>query len=538
MLKKKIIIYLLLGICAIGETDKNLIELAIRSSKNGKFELSNKYVESYIKRKKDAVLDYAYLIYGYNLLNLRNYNSAIEKFKLIIKKFPLSQYSKDSYFFIIYAYIKTENPASALIYYKEFKNKFGKDLQLEKHIGIRFLEDGFFYFETGNYQGAEDQFNLILKEFEDRFLIVWSNYYLGLIEFEKNNFKKAEEYFKKVLELGEGDIYFDSILKIGDCYFNLGEYEIAENYYIQLKENKKFSQWAQFQIAMIEKNRGNIEKSIEILNNIDYKEDDELKFNVLYEKANNYIFIENWDEAEKILNNILNELTEIKKISEIYFKLGILNFNKKNFDNSIIFLKKASLTDDDSIKEKSLFLLGYIYYLKMSFNEAFNWWDELKNRYPKSLFIPKILLLKGKFFYRNNKLQEAEGTFKELFEKNMDEESLSYLVDILIKEKKFNEGEIYIERFMEKKKNSEFEFLLGKIFYLKGELDKAKEIFENLKIENPIIKAELTYYLGEIYKKEGDIEKAKEKFREVLKLYGQFKKWKELSQNSLKELAK
>jgi TolA-binding protein len=255
---------------------------------------------------------------------------------------------------------------------------------------LRFLEKGIFYFKKRNYEEAEKNLNLILNEFEDEFLNLWSNYYIGLIEFEKNNFEKAKEYFGKVIEEGKGDIYYDSKLKIGDCYFNLGEYETAEKYYYQLKENDKFFQWAKFQIARIEKSRGNIEKSIEILNEIDYKEDKELKFNVLYEKSNNYIFLEKWDEAEKILNDILNEYPQSDKIPEIYFKLGTLNFNKKDFDNSIIFFKKANLIGENSIKEKSLFFLGYIYYIKKDFNQAFNYWDELKNKFPESSFIPAI----------------------------------------------------------------------------------------------------------------------------------------------------
>ncbi len=389
MLKKKVILYLLLTISAIGETGKNFLKLAIESSKKGEFKLSNKYLEDYIARKKEF-LDYAYLTYGYNLLNLGNYNSAIEKFEIIIKRFPLSQYLKESYLFLIITNLKINHTDCALKYYKEFKDKFGENLEIKKQIGMKFLEDGISYFKNRNYEEAENKFNLILSEFEDKFLLLWSNYYLGIIEFEKNNFKKAKEYFEKVIEEGDGEIYFDSILKIGDCYFNLGEYETAENYYNQLKENEKFFQWAKFQIAKIEKSRGNIEKSIEILNSIDCKQDYELKFNVLYEKANNYIFLEKWDEAEKNLNDILIEFSENNKISEIYFKLGILNFNEKNFDNAVFFLKKAELIGENSIKEKSLFFLGYIYYIKKDFNEAFNWWDKLKNKFPESSFFAVI----------------------------------------------------------------------------------------------------------------------------------------------------
>ncbi|MCM8803889.1 MAG: tetratricopeptide repeat protein [Candidatus Omnitrophica bacterium] len=542
MLKKQIILYLLLTLCAIGETTKNYLKLAITSSEKGYFDLSNKYLDEYIASGKEELLDYIHLLYGYNLLNLEKYIQAIEKFEIIIKKFPLSPYLKNAYLFLISTYLKIKNHLSALKYYKEYKDKFGQDIEIEKQIGFKFLQEGITYFKNNNFQYAKDNFCLILEEFKDENLILWSNYYLGLIEFQTNNFENAQIYFEKVIISGKGEIYFDSKLKIGDCYFNKGEYGLAENYYRELIEgNTIFSQWAKFQIAMIEKRRGNLSKAMEILDSINYNEDINLKFNVLNEKVNIYLLLENYIESEKILNLMLKEFSDTKQMEEIYFKLGVVNFNKKEFDKSILFFKKSiEIAKEDSIKEKDYFFIGYINYIKCNFEESLNYWDILKKDYPKSSFIPQILYMEGKKFYGDNKIREAEIIFKEILEKNTPyyEESITYLIEILIKEKKLEEGEFYAFNFLGKKYDKYINFLLGKIYYLKQDNKKAKDIFENLEIENPLTKAELTYYLGDIYNKEGNIEKAKEKFIEVISLYPQFKEWKEKAEKSLKEIRK
>lgn len=540
MLKKKILLYLLLTILGIGETVDEYLKIAITSSEKGYFEISNKYLQKYIESGDEKFLDYAYLLYGYNLLKLEDYSSAIEKFEIIIKRFPLSPYLKSSYIYLITSYLKTGNSHSAFRYYKDYIKKFDKDKEMERQIGIAIFEEGISDYKIKKFLDAKEKFNLIINEIEDNELNLWANYYLGLIEFQMNNFKNAEEYFKKVIPEAKGEIFLDSELKIGDCYFNMGDYENAENFYREVIKNDGsiFSQWAKFQIAMIEKRKGNMKKSEEILNTIDYSKDIDLKFNVLNEKSNIYIFNENWDEAEKVLNQIINEFSDKRDLSEILFKTGIVNFNKKDYKKAIDFFEKAKESEEKSIKEKSIFFIGYINYLNGNFEEALKFWEIIENQYEESSFLPRILFLKGRYFYEKNKFKECEDVFKKIIEKETPyyEESYSYLVDVLIKEKKFEEAELLLKNFLEKKREPKFEFLLGKIFYLKGNKEKAKEIFENLKIENPVIKAEMSYYLGEIYKKEGNLEKAKEKFIEVISLYPQFKEWKELSENSLKEL--
>jgi len=543
MLKKQIFLYLLLTLIGIGETSKDYLKFAITSSENGFYELSNRYIEEYIGSGEKDYIDYAYLLYGYNLLKLEKYDKAIEKFEIIIKWFPLSQYLKNAYHFLIPAYLKLDHIDLSLNSYSEYKIKFGPDENIEKQLSEKIFEKGLNLFKSKKISEAEGFFYLILNDFKNKDLTVWANYYIGICEFLSGNFSKAKEYFERVLKEGKGDMLSDSKLKIGDCYLNLQNYEEAEKYYRELlEENSVFSQWAKFQLAMIEKRKGDLLKSIEILNDIEFKGETDLAFNVLNEKANIYTLLENWEKAEENLISIINKFPDKKEIPEIYFKIGIINFNKKDFERSIFYLKKAiDSAKENSIREKAVFFAGYVNYIKGDFNECFKFWEILIKEYPESSFILQISFLKGKKFYKDNNLKEAEKYFKEIVEKNNTpyyEEAITYLIEILIKEEKLTEGEVYAKKFLENKKDNYIEFLSGKIYYLKEDYEKAKDIFENLKIDNPVIKAEMNFYLGKIYQKNGNIEKAKEKFLEVITLYPQFKEWKEKSEKSLKELKK
>lgn len=542
MLKKSISLYLLLILFGIGENKVNYLKLAITSSEKSFYELSNKYLEQYIASGEKEHLDYVYLLYGYNLIKLENYDQAIKKFEIIIKEFPLSQYLKNAYLFLFLIYLKTDRIDSAINLYKEYREKFDIDENIEKQIGEKILQKGIELFKNKNIQDAKKYFSLITEKFKQKDLILWANYYYGLCEYQESNFLNAKDYFEKVIISGKGDIVSDSKLKLGDCYFNVREYEIAEKYYNELlNENSIFSQWAKFQLAIIEKRKGEIIKSLEILDGIDFGNDLNLMFKVLDEKANIYILLERWKEGEDILNLLINKFPSTKEIAEIYFKLGIVNFNKNEYDKSILFFKRAiELSQEDSIKEKSLFYIGYINYIKRDFNISFKYWQDLIEKYPESSFISQIYFLKGKKFYNENNQKQAEKFFKEVIKKDNSykEQAITYLIEILINQDKLLEAENYAKEFLEKKQDKYINFLLGKIYYLQADYEKSKGIFENLNIDNPVFKVEKNFYLGKIYQKQGNIEKAKEKFIEIISLYPQHKEWKEKAEKSLKELKK
>lgn len=543
MPKKIICLILLLNIWVIGETSKDFLKLAITSSEKGFFDLSNKYLEEYIAKEKEN-LDYAYLLYGYNFIKLENYTQAIEKFKVIIEKFPLSPYLKDVYLFIIPAYLKRGDIFSAVEYYRDFKKKWKKDKELENQICQVLLDKGISLFKEKKYQESYQILNLICEEFsENIYFIDWTYYYKGLIEFELNRFSSAREYFLKVSPSSEKKIFLDSRLKIGDCYFNEKDYEKAENYYKELLKYPEtiFSQWAKFQLAIIEKRKGNYENSKKLLKEIDYKQDENLKFNVLNEIANIEILVENLENAERVLKKILEEFPE-KELSEIYFKLGNINFNKRDFEKSKYYFKKViDDSKDKSLIEKSLFLTGYIYYLEKKFQEAETTWEILKKEYPESLFIEQVLFLCGKRFYENNNLEKAEEIFYSLIKNPSSSyyrESSFFLLEILIKRNKLSGAENLAREYLRENDDKKVKFLLGKILYLSEKFNQAREIFENLQIDNVALKAEMSYYLASIYKKQGEIEKAKEKYIEIISLYPQFKEWKEIAEMELKELKK
>lgn len=541
MLKKLCILCLLLGVWAIGETDLNLLKLAITSWEKGFTDLSIKYLEEFIASNPSKYIDYAHLLYGHNLIKEGKYKEGIEKLEILIHKFPLSPYVPDAYKLIIFANLKIDNILKSIELYKEFEKNFGKNPEIENSLTFTLLEKGIESFKNKDFKKSKFYFSLINENFQNSELIDKTNYFLGLIEFEDNNFNLAKEYFLKTIKSNQKEISLNSYLKLGDCYFNLKDYENAEKYYREI-ENKDgiFSEWARYQLSLIEKRKGNIERSLELLNKIDYTGDENLKFLVLNEKSSIYILKENWDKAKEILFMILKETKDEKIRKQVYFKLGIVEFNLKNYEESIVYFDKVIDSKNGNIeKERGLFLKGYIYYLKNDKEIAFKIWDRLKLEFPDSIFLPQILFLKGKKLFEDNKLQEAEQVLKEYinFEKNtFNKEAHFYLIEILIKEGKLEESEEYVRKILTKEKDIQAEFYLGKILFLKGNLKEAESILKDLNIKNQLLKVECLYYLGEIYRNQKNFEKAREKFIEIISLYPQYKEWKEKAEKSLQSI--
>ncbi|MGL5000881.1 MAG: tetratricopeptide repeat protein, partial [Cetobacterium sp.] len=81
----------------------------------------------------------------------------------------------------------------------------------------------------------------------------------------------------------------------------------------------------------------------------------------------------NIDNAEK---DLIQVLTMNSKDNLALKNLGYLNFNKKNYNKSLEYLKHVSL---DSRDDRYYFILGYIKYLDKKYKETLNYYEKIEN---------------------------------------------------------------------------------------------------------------------------------------------------------------
>ncbi|HOL22152.1 MAG TPA: tetratricopeptide repeat protein [bacterium] len=538
-------------LCSPQENISGRLKMAYEAHKRGMYSLSNVQIEKYIKENPGAPdIDYARLLYAVNLLYLEEVDKAIESLTLIIKKKPESEFLKDAMSYLVLAYLKKNDLKSALSLYSEYKSRFSPDNFLESQIAQVIFSTATALFKEGNIKQSRELFNLISTDFRSSEYLPEALYYEGLTYYQENNFDRASDLFKSASDLSNmiehKEIIADIYLKLGDCFFNKKDYTTAEHFFNRVKKefpDTIYSVWASFQLALIEKRNGNLEKAVSILEGLKGSEEEDIHFRVLSELANVKMLQEKWTESEIYLKEISEFLPAEKNLAEVYLKLGFVNFNMGKLEDSIIYFRKViDMPASNNVKESAYFWLGYTYYTKNLFDDSMKTWDKLQIDFPESEYIHEILFFTGKRYYESADYPASEKYLSDLTtrfsESPFYQTSMEMLIDSKIQQGKLNEALQLCEDFLEKRKSETISFLYGKTLFLLKDFKKAKDILEKLQSVKPSEKVEATYYLASIYEKRGEIEKAQEKYLEIITFFTNFPDWVKLAEENLKRLKK
>jgi tetratricopeptide (TPR) repeat protein len=548
LIKSLIIIYFMAVSFIHPQTEiPNYLKMAVVANNKGFYELSNSQIEKYINSQEKEHIDYAYLLYASNLIKLQKPREALDKLYKIIEQYPESKYYKDALSYSALVCLDSGEIDSAVSRYSDYREKFGENEFLNRQFSGKLLEKAVVLFNEKKFSESRKILYVIFNDFKKSPYVYLAYYYAGLISYRENNFRQAGDFLKKSLPgLEREEILPDANLKLGDCYFNLKDYEEAETYYrkvIKKYPGTLYWRWANFQTALLEKKKGNLAKAEEILKDIMEDSLGKLRFRIFTELSNIKLLGENWEEAEKHLKKIIEEFPLHKDISEVYLKLGFINFNKQDPNFSIQYFEKAlSYAPAAKVKEKSYFGLGYTYYIKGEFEKAFGIWDKVIKEFPHSEFVPEILFLKGKKSFEKGDYTQAVSASSKLVsefpESSFYDVSMRILVESLIKEKNLKYAQETAEKFLLDNKDEEIELLLGRILYMRKDFDRAEKVFTGINSEDPSKMVEIKYYMGKIYQYQGNKEKAKEKFLEILSYYPEFKEWNDIAEKNLKNLSK
>ncbi|MCK9265801.1 tetratricopeptide repeat protein [bacterium] len=550
---KYIILVLFVGTLSSypAEVQRDYLKMAFEAHTKKMYNLSNLQLEKHIKENPNLPdLDYAFLLYAVNYIQLNQYNEAITKLTFLKTHYPNSPYLKNTFTYLILAYLKTQEINSAVLSYRDYKKKFGTDTFVEKQVEEILLQSAILFFNKGETSHSLEFFNLFLEEFSNSEHLPTVYYYRGLIYYRENNFLKAKDFFKRALEgsssLKNIDILADTHLKLADSLLNLRESKEASVIYKEI--NEKFSDtiyniWASFRLSIIEKRNDNFLQAEVLLNSIKGKGDEELNYRILYELANIKILREDWQSAQEELNLIIKTFPQNPNIPEIYMQLGFIYFNLGKFEESVqVFNKSLVNATTPQIKEKSFFGLGYSYYSSGNITESFKVWEQFVKEFPDSPFLKEVFFLQGKTFYEKKDYLKAEKSFGLIIsnfpESALYKSSIKMFIESLIEQKKFKEAKQICEDSLAKEVDETITFLYGKTLYLLKEYKKSGEIFEKLSVKNPELDVEAKYYLAKIYEYQGDNAKAQDKFLEIMTFYKNFPNWTKIAEESIKRLQK
>ncbi|MGE0091229.1 MAG: tetratricopeptide repeat protein [Bacteroidales bacterium] len=188
-----------------------------------------------------------------------------------------------------------------------------------------------------------------------------SFYNLAYGYFKLGEYSKAEEWFKKYINLPRGQItYFDEALaRLGDSYFMQRKYQEAINSYsIVSTGNKKIKQYTQYQMAVVTGLTGNENEKASLLKELSKENlEKQLYPEVLYELARTLIQTGDDQQATDYLAELIQKFPKTTYYPKSLLELGLVNLNKGNYQTAIGYYKQI-LTEAPQSPESQSAIAG------------------------------------------------------------------------------------------------------------------------------------------------------------------------------------
>jgi len=301
----------------------------------------------------------------------------------------------------------------------------------------------------------------------------FSNYRIGLIEYDRENYDKAIEYFDNIS--GSDPYFLDAMYWKSLAQNKQGKKEEAlVNLHLVSKNSPELRNEALFEMARIYKNNGDYKYALDFSNKISG---------------------ELWDESRIEIGNIL--LAQGKS-SEAYSKFLEVIEKKQGSVNLALF--QAAVT------KKKL----------NDFETALKLLDEYEKRFPQGTEIDKVHLLKGDIFQNKKEYRSALNEYNKVdLEKSPD--LLPYVLEakgwawmgLKRYDMAFHNLEELSENFPDFCSKAEIYFQLGNAAYAMGDIKSADRAYRQVKGDR---KPEALFNLGKMYLDDKEYNKAIEEF--------------------------
>ena len=206
----------------------------------------------------DAFKPQAYLKLGIAYYNLKNNDAAINSFKSLISTYPNSPESDQAVAYIRSIFMDNQRPAD----FVTFMRQNGKTVSFSEEDSLTYVS-AYMLYSNRAFDDALKGLNDYIAKFPDGKYAIDANYEAGEILNNKQAYVEALQYYIVVAQKAPNKFAETTVLNAARiCYFELKDYNKAEQYYLQLKglasspENKlesmrgllrcqyKLSQWA------------------------------------------------------------------------------------------------------------------------------------------------------------------------------------------------------------------------------------------------------------------------------------------------------
>lgn len=436
---------------------------------------------------EDALFSFAKLSYE---LDFSPFNEAVKAFSKYLKQYPNSPRKDEAYRYLINVYSTTKNYERAIASIEALDNPDPIiKVSLEKLVFFKAIE----YFNNNDLDNAEKQFKKAIGVNADKNYNGLSQYWLGEISYIRKDYATAIEIWKNFL-------ITPSTIQLKE--FDLAHYNLGYAYFQRKEKNDYTNANLEFRKYLMAKTNDDFNKIADAniraadcyFMNRDYNQAAEYYETAIalnkvdvdycyYQKALCNGLLKNFKEKTNDLKYIESHFPNSNYLSaSIYEIADTYNKDLSDGDNALAYYEKIVTNyPNSSFYLPSLAGMGLIYYNRKQDDKAFEYFDKIVKKDPKSQdatevlpMIKKIFIVKGdiegmeKYFASNGNPLTVSQIEVSLFESARD--SYYNHEDCNAAMPKF---ESYISKFPDGRYISEAQFCFAECSYSKNLFEKA-----------------------------------------------------------------
>ncbi|MGA7839152.1 MAG: tetratricopeptide repeat protein [Ignavibacteriaceae bacterium] len=494
-----------------------------------KYNLSLKFLTTALQASDQDIKAKALTLIAEMNLEMKNYDSAIEKFRVVLNLNDISEnlkkrallglgsasfYSQKyddaiSYlvklndedpdfetaktnFFLAESYFSNSNYNGALKFYNRVSGD-DKELNAEALYGRAYC-----YYNLGDYQNAADKFSNFLKNYPNNSRSVDSRLRLADSYYGMKNYSSSSRVFKDLLSFDK------SSLKNPDTY-----YQYAQTLYKSGETREAISEFNNLQRKFPRSNYA--DKSLYIIGWIYFQQN-------------------NFDQAIRSYENVLEKYPNSNLGPTIYYSIGDCYFNQGKYDSAIVSYQTV-LVDYPTSSHVFDAVNGiqYSYIAKNEPEKAIDLIDQFVQQNPGLKFADQIYFKKGGIYYGLHEYEKSEESYKDFITKFPESKQIPdayYWIGKSAENLKQNDEAIFnFNRIFENYPTSEFAgasvIEMGNIYNELKRYDEGIQILDRAldKLSGSQRLPEIEFLKGVTYSNKNDVTNAYDTFNQVLTNY-------------------
>ncbi len=413
----------------------------------------------------------------------------------------------------------------ALLAFEEYLEHFQNSSYREGALN----RAGYIYFIQENYDKSRTKLLLLIKEFPRGTFYSEANYRIGESFIAEERYSEGERYFEFILETDKTNQYKTKALySLGLINERLKNYKKAVSYYDQLLayySDDELASLAQMRIGICYFQMGEYENAL--LELTDPKISDLPESSLEESKfvlANIYYQLKDFDKANDSYQNLLQSGSFSGESRKLKYGLAWTKFHKKEYSEAFKIFDELTTILTDSVAPFALFWSGECKRYDGLNSEALEIFKKFIDLYPNHKFLPRVKLNVGIIYYEEGDMPRAERYLMMSMEET-DESSKAKILTFL-GELSFNKGDFTSakERFRdvleikginnEQKNNAQFG--LGLVSYYLDDFDSSISALSDLASNDRAFERDkVQFVLAESYSARGNYNAALQHYNNV-----------------------